>query len=169
MPSAGLCMACPTLPRILKLGVSTCFVLMDPITWGVHALCRREDTATFIFPYHLRAVSVRAMVVKSPAGLTSCDIAKLPNCLLLQWIHLVWIPLCLWWTQTALQLEKLFIWVSRKIFVKYTSLYIHLLKYIQSQIPFCTITAILPQITYRSSWEYLSSLLIHLPGDPTSI
>jgi len=87
----------PAVPRILKFCLCMCFILMEYIIWGVHAVCRREDVATFFFflpllkiqvPYHLRAVTVRFMMVKSPAGVTSCDIIKLPNCLILQCVHL---------------------------------------------------------------------------------
>ena len=45
----------------------------------------------------------------------------------------------------------MFVWVYRKIFLKYASLYVHILNDMHSQIPFHAIAVILPQITYRYS------------------
>lgn len=75
-------------------------------TDGVHhlgcpCLCRTEDIATYFFlpllqiqvPYHLRAVTLGFMMVKSSPGVTSSGIMTLQNCLIIQCVHLAWIEI----------------------------------------------------------------------------
>lgn len=44
-------------------------------------------------PYHLRAVTLGFMMVKSSAGVTSSGVMTLQNCLIIQCVHLAWIEI----------------------------------------------------------------------------
>lgn len=69
-------------------------------------------------PHHLRAVAEGFRRVKPPAGVTLCDITKLPNYSIQHHSHLAWIANWLWWTQNPLWIWEWLLWVCRKIFKK---------------------------------------------------
>lgn len=88
-----------------------------------------------------------------------CDITKFLNRLVLQCIPLAWIANHLEIVCMGLQKNSLKAWVF---------VYASFKGYVFSNSFLCYCSD-LPQMTYRYRWEYLSSLLIHLPGDPTSV
>lgn len=146
--------------QTLRFCVCLCIMLM------------KGDIAHFHFPpllqiqvpHQLRAVTEGFRRVKSPAGVTSCDIMKLPN-RFIQWrSHLAWIA------NDELKIHCGY----GSCFWGFVGKYFKSVHFVSCLLcafsnSFSAVAVILPQSAYRSSWEYLSSLLVDLPGASTSI
>lgn len=147
----------PAVPRILKFCVCLCFMLME------------EDIAISIFHLSPKSKSLISweLWLRDSGGLNpqlEWHLVTSWNCQIQQHSHLAWIANQLQWTQNPCGDGSRFYGFVGKYFLN-----VHFVFCVHSQIPFSALAVILPQSTYRSSWEYLSSLLVDLPGDSTSI